>query len=67
MGNLIRTRTGVTADGSVATSNQLPVLASMRGFRPRRSCGFREFIKDCDAVVMGRTTFLSALGCGSTS
>jgi dihydrofolate reductase len=34
----------------------------MPSFVPATSHGFPEFISGCDAVVMGRTTFLPALG-----
>jgi dihydrofolate reductase len=37
----------------------------MPDFDPGRSYGFQEFLADCDAVVMGRTTFAPALGAPS--
>jgi dihydrofolate reductase len=52
---------GVSADGYVSTNDGVPTLAIMPGFRPRVSHGFPEFIQGCDAVVMGRNTFLPAL------
>ena len=58
---LIRTRTGVTVDGFVANPDGQPVLLSMPDFRGRPSYGIQELIDDCDAAVMGRTTFLPAL------
>jgi dihydrofolate reductase len=58
---LIRTRTGVTVDGFVAGPDRAPVLVSMPQFQPGVSYGYEEFISNCDAVVMGRTTFLPAL------
>lgn len=59
---LIRSRMGVSADGFVATPDGLPALLAMPGFQPGSSHGFPEFIADCDAVVMGRSTFVPALG-----
>ncbi len=59
---LIRSRMGVSADGFVATPDGLPTLLVEPGFEPGISHGFPEFIGDCDAVVMGRSTFLPALG-----
>ena len=59
---LIRSRMGVSADGFVATPDGMPALALMPDFRPGVSHGLPEFISDCDAVVMGRATFLPALG-----
>jgi dihydrofolate reductase len=58
---LIRSRMGVSVDGFVATPDGLPTLAVMPGFVPGVSHGLPEFIEGCDAVVMGRTTFLPAL------
>ena len=59
---LIRSRMGVSADGFIATPDGLPTLAIMPGFVPAASHGYPEFIASCDAAVMGRTTFLPALG-----
>jgi dihydrofolate reductase len=59
---LIRARMGVSADGFVATPDGAPALLAAPGFVPGESHGFPEFIENCDAVVMGRTTFLPALG-----
>jgi dihydrofolate reductase len=59
---LIRSRMGVSADGFAATPDGLPALLTMPGFQSGVSHGFPEFIANCDAVVMGRTTFLPALG-----
>ncbi len=59
---LIRSRMGVSADGFVATPDGMPALLAMPGFEPGVSHGHPEFIADCDAVVMGRNTFLPALG-----
>jgi dihydrofolate reductase len=62
---LIRSRMGVSADGFVGTPDGVPALALMPGFVPGVSHGYPEFIEDCDAVVMGRNTFLPALGAPS--
>ena len=62
---LIRSRMGISADGFVATPDGVPALAAMPGFQPGVSHGYPEFIANCDAVVMGRTTFLPALGAPS--
>lgn len=59
---LIRSRMGISADGFVATPDGLPALHVEPSFVPGVSHGFPEFIENCDAVVMGRTTFLPALG-----
>jgi dihydrofolate reductase len=59
---LIKARMGVSADGFVATPDGLVVLHLADEFHPGVSHGFPEFIAGCDAVVMGRTTFLPALG-----
>jgi len=62
---LIRTRTAVTIDGFVANADHVPVQVLMPDFQPGQSYGFEEFLENCDAVVMGRTTFLPALGAPS--
>lgn len=59
---LIRSRMGVSADGFAATPDGLPALLATSGFESGVSHGFPEFIANCDAVVMGRSTFLPALG-----
>ena len=59
---LIRARMGISVDGFVATPEGLPALDLMPGFEPGVSHGHREFIEGCDAVVLGRSTFLPALG-----
>ena len=58
---LIRSRMGVSADGFVGTVDGVPTLAIMPGFEPGVSHGFPEFIRGCDAAIMGRSTFLPAL------
>ncbi|HKB31725.1 MAG TPA: dihydrofolate reductase family protein [Streptosporangiaceae bacterium] len=62
---LIRARMGVSVDGFVATPDGLPALLAMPDFVPGSSHGHPEFIENCDAVVMGRATFLPALGAPS--
>jgi dihydrofolate reductase len=59
---LIRSHMGVSVDGFVATPDGLPAWLAMPGFAPGGVTRFPEFISGCDAVVMGRTTFLPALG-----
>jgi dihydrofolate reductase len=59
---LIRSRMGISVDGFVSNPDGVPTLALMPGFVPGESHGFPEFIEGCDAVVMGRSTFLPALG-----
>ncbi len=62
---LIKTHIGVSVDGFVATSDGRPALLALPDFVPGRSHGYPEFIADCGAVVMGRTTFDPALGAPS--
>jgi dihydrofolate reductase len=59
---LIKSRMGVSVDGFVANADGVPAIALTEGFVPGESHGFREFIAGCDAVVMGRNTFVPALG-----
>jgi hypothetical protein len=59
---LIKSRMGISADGFVSTPEGVPALAIAPGFEPGVSHGYPGFIEGCDAVVMGRTTFLTALG-----
>lgn len=58
----IKARMGMSADGYIATTDGLPSLVKAAGFVPGQSHGYPEFIAGCDAVVMGRHTFLPALG-----
>jgi dihydrofolate reductase len=58
----ILTRTCVSADGYVSTSDGRPAQLADPTFVPGRSHGFPEFQKRCEAVLMGRTTFEPALG-----
>jgi dihydrofolate reductase len=59
---LIKARMGMSVDGFVATPEGVPALAVTPGFQPGVSHGYPEFIEGCDAAVMGRNTFLPALG-----
>jgi dihydrofolate reductase len=61
----IRTHIGVSIDGYVSNAEGRPAVLLAPGFAPRTSGGFPEFIRDCGAVVMGRTTFEPALGADS--
>lgn len=62
---LIKARMGTSVDGYVATPDGWPALLAVPGFAPGSSHGYPEFIAGCDAVVMGRSTFLPALGAPS--
>ena len=53
---LIRTHVGVSLDGFVATPDGLPAWDAMPTFGPG-SHGNDEFTAQCDAVVIGGTTF----------
>jgi dihydrofolate reductase len=59
---LIKARMGMSVDGFVGTTEGMPVFAITPGFEPGVSHGYPEFIEGCDAAVMGRNTFLPALG-----
>ncbi|HTW03426.1 MAG TPA: dihydrofolate reductase family protein [Streptosporangiaceae bacterium] len=59
---LIKARMGISADGYAGTEEGIPVFAVTPGFEPGASHGYPEFIKGCDAVVIGRRSFLPALG-----
>lgn len=52
----IRTYVGVSLDGFVATPDGLPAWEAVPTFSPG-SHGYSEFMEQCDAVVMGRTSF----------
>jgi dihydrofolate reductase len=58
---LIKTHIGISVDGFVATADGRPALLALPDFVPGQSHGYPEFIADCGAVVMGRTTFEPAL------
>ncbi len=57
----IRTYTFVTLDGYVSTHDGRPVQLLLPGFPGRSAYGLPEFLATCEAVVMGRTTYLPAL------
>lgn len=54
---LIRTHIGVSLGGFVATSDGLPAWDFVPTFVPGASHGYPEFVEQCDAIVMGRTSF----------
>jgi dihydrofolate reductase len=58
----VRTNFFVTLDGKVSGPDGRPVQLLLPGFTGRDSYGLPEFLANCEAVVMGRTTFLPALG-----
>ena len=58
----IRTNFFVSADGYVSGSDSRPVQLLLPGFSGAGSYGLPDFLASCEAVVMGRTTFLPALG-----
>jgi dihydrofolate reductase len=57
----IRARMSMSADGYVTTPGGWPALTADRAFVSGESHGFPEFIKGCEAALMGRTTFEPAL------
>jgi len=57
----IRTNFFVTTDGFVSGPDGRPVQLLLPGFTGANSYGLPEFLANCEAVVMGRTTFLPAL------
>jgi dihydrofolate reductase len=57
----IRTNFFITLDGKVSGSDGRPVQLLLPGFTGADSYGLPEFLANCEAVVMGRTTFLPAL------
>lgn len=58
----IRTRFSISVDSYVTTPDGWPALVADPSFVPGESHGFPEFQKNCEAVLMGRTTFEPALG-----
>lgn len=58
----IRTNMFVTLDGRVTGPDGWPVQLQLPGWQGAASYGLPEFLAETDAVVMGRTTFLPALG-----
>lgn len=57
----IRTRFSISADGYVTTPDGWPPIVRDPQFVSGQSHGFPEFQNRCEAVLMGRTTFLPAL------
>jgi dihydrofolate reductase len=57
----MRTYTFVTLDGYVSTPDGRPVQLLLPGFPGAGAYGLPDFLASCEAVVMGRTTFLPAL------
>jgi dihydrofolate reductase len=57
----IRARMSTSADGYVTTPSGWPALTADPAFVSGRSHGIREFLKGCEAALMGRTTFEPAL------
>src|SRR3954468_10550271 len=57
----IRTRLGISADGYVTTPDGWPSHSADPAFKGGRSHGFPEFVAECEAALMGRTTFEPAL------
>ncbi|WP_020137309.1 dihydrofolate reductase family protein [Streptomyces sp. 351MFTsu5.1] len=57
----IRARLSMSADGYVTTPSGWPALTADPAFVPGQSHGIREFLADCEAALMGRTTFEPAL------
>jgi len=57
----IRARMSMSADGYVTTPNGWPALTADPAFASGSSHGIREFLVNCEAALMGRTTFLPAL------
>jgi dihydrofolate reductase len=58
----IKARMGISIDGFVATPDGMPALIKAQDFVSGQSHGYPEFIEGVDAVLMGRETFLPALG-----
>ncbi|MDH6519538.1 dihydrofolate reductase [Streptomyces sp. SAI-135] len=57
----IRARMSTSADGYVTTPNGWPAHTADPAFVSGQSHGIREFLADCEAALMGRTTFEPAL------
>ena len=58
----IRARMSMSADGYVTTPTGWPALTADPSFVPGSSHGIPEFLETCEAALMGRTTFVPALG-----
>jgi dihydrofolate reductase len=57
----IRARMSMSADGYVTTPSGWPALTADPAFVSGESHGIREFLEECEAALMGRTTFEPAL------
>jgi dihydrofolate reductase len=57
----LRARMSMSADGYVTTPSGWPSLTADPAFVPGESHGIKEFLADCEAALMGRTTFEPAL------
>jgi dihydrofolate reductase len=57
----IRARMSMSADGYVTTPSGWPALTADPAFVSGESHGIQEFLADCEAALMGRTTFEPAL------
>ncbi len=57
----IRARLSMSADGYVTTPAGWPALTADPAFVSGQSHGIRDFLQDCEAALMGRTTFEPAL------
>jgi dihydrofolate reductase len=57
----IRARMSMSADGYVTTPSGWPALTADPAFVSGKSHGIPEFLEDCEAALMGRTTFEPAL------
>jgi dihydrofolate reductase len=53
----IRTHTGLSLDGYMASADGMPVWNAISTFVPGQSHGYAEFLPTIEAVVVGRTTF----------
>jgi dihydrofolate reductase len=58
----IRARMSMSADGYVTTPDGWPAQLADPSFVSGESHGIREFLENCEAALMGRTTFAPALG-----
>jgi dihydrofolate reductase len=57
----IRARMSMSADGYVTTPEGWPALTADPAFGSGESHGIQEFLANCEAALMGRTTFEPAL------
>jgi hypothetical protein len=58
---LIRTCTGVSVDGFIATPDDIPAFVVMPDFVSHESYGWPEFDEQIDAVVLGRVALEAGL------